>query len=327
MSRILVVDDEVVISMQVEERLKSMGYNVVGRASSGREAVEKARDLIPDLVLMDIVMPGSMDGIEASRTIKKDLDIPIIFLTAFADDVNIMRAKVTEPFGYIVKPFEDREVKAAIEVALYNKNVSSKLRRSEQKYRTIMETASDPILIFDVENMDVLEVNKKAVELFGIDYYQFIGTNVLHLFPDGKVKEGKNVLTKLVKDKETIFGNIFILNGAGEEIPVEVSACVANLNDRAIVIATLRDVTKRKLDDWERKILEELRRSLEKAKRLSGIIPICASCKKIRDKGGRWVQLEAYIQENSEADFSHGVCPDCKGSFFADDNKGENSGH
>lgn len=327
MSRILVVDDEVVISMQVEERLNSMGYNVVGRASSGKEAVEKARELMPDLVLMDIVMPGSMDGIEASRAIKKDLDIPIVFLTAFADDVNIMRAKVTEPFGYIVKPFEDREVKAAIEVALYNKSVNSKLRRSEQKYRTIMETASDPIIIFDAETMDVLEVNKKAMELFGIDYYQFVGTNVLHLFPDGKVKEGKNVLTKLTSEEETIFGNIFILNGEGEETPVEVSACVANLEDRAVVIAALRDVTKRRLDDWERKILEELRRSLEKSKRLSGIIPICASCKKIRDKNGNWIQLEAYIQDNSEADFSHGVCPDCKGSFFTDEDKGGSTDH
>ena len=316
MPRILVADDEVIISMQIEERLNSMGYNVVGRATSGREAVDKSRELNPDLVLMDIVMPGEMDGIEASRAIKVDLEIPVVFLTAYADDENIMRAKATEPFGYIVKPFQEREVRATIEVALYNKHVSTKIRQSEQKYRTIMEKANDPILIIDVESHDILDVNKKAEELFGIDYDRFIGINILQLFPDGKVRENTKVIRRISEDKDAVFENIFILSSNGNEIFVEVSACTTTLLDKAVIIAILRDVTKRELDDWERKLLGELKVTLKKAKRLSGIIPICATCKKIRGENDKWVQLEVYIRDNSEADFTHGICPDCREEFF-----------
>ncbi len=316
MSRILVVDDEVIISMQIEERLNSMGYDVVGRATSGREAVKKSRELNPDLVLMDIIMPGGMDGIEASRIIKDETEIPVVFLTAYADDENIMRAKTTEPFGYIVKPFQEREIKAAIEVALYNKYVGTKIRQSEQKYHTIMEAANDPILIIDLESQDILEVNRKAEELFGIDYDRFIGINVLQLFPDGKVRENIKVIKRISKDKDVIYENIFILNGKGDEVLVEVSACTTTLLDKAVIIAILRDVTKRELDDWERKLLGELKLILKKAKRLSGIIPICATCKKIRDENDKWIQLEVYIRDNSEADFSHGICPDCRDECF-----------
>ncbi len=316
MPRILVVDDEVIISMQIEERLNSMGYDVVGRATSGREAVDKSRELNPDLVLMDIVMPGEMDGIEASRAIKVDLEIPVVFLTAYADDENIMRAKATEPFGYIIKPFQEREVKAAIEVALYNKHVGAKIRQSEQKYRTIMEAASDPILIIDLESQDILEVNRKAEELFGIGYDKFVGINVLKLFHDSKVRENTKVIKRISEVKDVVFEDIFILNGKGEEVPVEVSACTTTLMDKVVIVAILRDITKRELDDWEKKLLGELKITLKKVKRLSGIIPICATCKKIRDENNKWVQLEVYIRDNSEADFTHGICPDCRDEFF-----------
>ncbi len=317
MSRILVVDDEVVISMQLEERLSSMGYNVVGRASSGREAVDKAKKLNPDLILMDIVMPGDVDGIEASRIVKQDLDIPVIFLTAFADDENIMNAKTTEPFGYIVKPFQEREVKAAIEVALYNKHVGTQLRRSELKYRTILDRANDPIMIFEASDLDVIETNKKAQEFFGISYDRFIGMDVFRLLPEQEIKNFNKLIKKLMKSKKPVLENFFVVGDNGEAVPVEVSACTANLEDEVVIIAILRDITKRELADWEKKILVELKRSIEKAKRLSGIIPICAACKKIRDKDGKWVQLEVFIRDNSEADFSHGICPDCKTSYYS----------
>jgi len=116
MSKILVVDDEAIITMQLEERLTAMEYMVVGMAASGEEGVEKARKFRPDLVLMDIVMPGKMNGIEAADIINTELDIPVVFLTAYADDTIIKKAKSVRPYGYIVKPFNEREVKAAIEV-------------------------------------------------------------------------------------------------------------------------------------------------------------------------------------------------------------------
>ena len=136
MAKILVVDDEAIITMQLEERLSAMGYTVAGMAASGEDAVDKARRLRPDLVLMDIVMPGKMNGIEAARIIAQELDIPVVFVTSYADDAIIEKAKSVRPYGYIVKPFNELEIKAAIEVALFRKATEQeeqKLRKSAQE--------------------------------------------------------------------------------------------------------------------------------------------------------------------------------------------------
>jgi two-component sensor histidine kinase len=139
MHKILVVDDEAYIATMLEEYLTSMGYDVVGKASSGQKSVEMSRKLRPELVLMDIVMPGMLDGIDASQIIKKELDIPIVFLTAYADDKFIERAKNIEPLGYIVKPFQKRELKAVIEVALVKKATEDKLTASLKEKEVLLK--------------------------------------------------------------------------------------------------------------------------------------------------------------------------------------------
>ena len=145
MHRIMVVDDEVLITMQLEERLTAMGYEVVGRASSGQASIDMARHFRPDLILMDIVMPGRLDGIDAAQTIKTNLDIPVIFLTAYADDEFVNRAKRVQPFGYIVKPFQENEIKAAIEVALHRKYMERQLRKAEEEYRSERKQAEEEL--------------------------------------------------------------------------------------------------------------------------------------------------------------------------------------
>src|SRR4030042_6000904 len=135
MSKILVVDDEAIITMQLEERLSSIGYTISGMAASGEEAVEKARRLLPDIVLMDIVMPGKMNGIEAAKKITEELDIPVVFVTSYADDAIIEKAKHVRPYGYIVKPFNELVIKATVEVALFRKT-------SEQKERDMKKAGS-----------------------------------------------------------------------------------------------------------------------------------------------------------------------------------------
>ncbi len=138
MSKILVVDDEAIITMQLEERLTLMGYTVAGMAASGEDAVNKARRIHPDLVLMDIVMPGKMNGIEAAKIITEELDIPVVFVTSYADDVIIEKAKSVQPYGYIVKPFNELEIKAAIEVALFRK-------AAEHEEQKLLKTAQEKI--------------------------------------------------------------------------------------------------------------------------------------------------------------------------------------
>lgn len=182
MSKILVVEDEAIILLQLEEILHAIGYTVAGLAASGEDAIEKARRLKPDLVLMDIVMPGRMNGIEAAKIITEELDIPVVFVTSYADDTIIEKVKSVKPYGYIIKPFNELVIKATIEVALFRKTSEQKEREmkkpggrtpvGDSEYLALPETKtilmkdifSDIILFLYTEN-DVKEpIFKFALE-------------------------------------------------------------------------------------------------------------------------------------------------------------------
>ena len=147
--KILVVEDESIVAMDIKHRLENMGYIVPAITSSGEEAVEKASETNPDLVLMDIVLKGEMDGIDAAQQIKDNLDIPVVYLTAYSDERTLKRAKITGPFGYIIKPFEDRELHSAIEVALYKHEMESKLKANEKRLSTTLESIGDAVITTD----------------------------------------------------------------------------------------------------------------------------------------------------------------------------------
>ncbi|MBN2110430.1 MAG: response regulator [Methanosarcinaceae archaeon] len=117
--KILVVEDENVVALDIKKRLTTLGYVVPSIAASGKDAITKANGLLPDLVLMDIRLKGEIDGIEAAQQIKTQLGIPIIYLTAHSDEETLNRAKQTEPAGYIMKPFEEDDLRTIIEVVLY----------------------------------------------------------------------------------------------------------------------------------------------------------------------------------------------------------------
>ena len=136
-ARILVVEDEWLVSQGIKETLQDLGYEVAGPASSGEEALEIAETRRPDLVLMDILLKGGMDGIEAAECLRRRFDLPVIFLTAYADSQTLGRAKVTEPYGYLLKPFENRELHSAIEIALYKFQAEKRLQHLNQVLRAI----------------------------------------------------------------------------------------------------------------------------------------------------------------------------------------------
>jgi signal transduction histidine kinase len=131
--QILIVEDERIVAEDIKMSLKRLGYSVPGTATSGEEAVKKAEAIQPDLVLMDIVLEGEMDGIEAASAISSRFDIPVVYLTAYADKKMLERAKVTEPFGYILKPFEDKELRSIMEIALYKHSMEMKLKKTQQE--------------------------------------------------------------------------------------------------------------------------------------------------------------------------------------------------
>lgn len=132
----MVVEDEVVIALRLQQRLTSMGFDVTGISYTGEEAVEKAKSLRPDLILMDIMIPGKLDGIAAAKIVKDELGIPVVFLTAFAEDNIIKRAREAEPYGYILKPFQDLEIKAAIKIALFKNKMEKALIKAHNQLET-----------------------------------------------------------------------------------------------------------------------------------------------------------------------------------------------
>lgn len=185
--KILIVEDESIVILHIRKALENLGYIIAGIANHGDDAIIKATETRPDLVLMDIVLKGAVDGIDAASKIQAILNIPVIYLTAHADESTLQRAKVTEAFGYIVKPFRERDLQIAIEFALYKSRM-----------------------------------------------------------------EG----------------------------------------ERKLLIHRLQD-------------------ALDHVRTLSGMLPICSYCKKIRDDKGYWNQLETYLRNHSGTEFTHSICPDC----------------
>ena len=193
--RILVVEDETVVAMDIANTLRKLGYEVTDTVPSGEQALASVKENRPDLIFMDIGLKGEMDGIETATQIRSLYSIPVIFLTAFVDEKTLDRAKGTVPAGYITKPFEENDLRIADEVGLYRANLE---------------------------------------------------------------------------------------------------------NQREVLI-------------------KDLQEAMSKIKTLSGLIPICAWCKKIRDDQGYWQTVEQYVKEHSQAEFTHGMCPECQKKYMPED--------
>lgn len=130
--KILVVEDEIIVAVNLGQKLKKLGYELVGITSSGEEAIQKAEENHPDLVLMDINIEGNLDGIETAEVLRNRFHTPVIYLTAYADESTLDRAKKTQPLGYIVKPFESDQLRSSIEVALYKTKSSKGLNKPKK---------------------------------------------------------------------------------------------------------------------------------------------------------------------------------------------------
>jgi CheY-like chemotaxis protein len=196
-ARILVVEDEAIVAMDIANTLRNLGHEVTDTVPSGEQAIASVKENRPNVILMDIVIKGEMDGIQTAEQIRAQYSIPVIFLTAYADEKTLERAKITAPCGYVTKPFEETDLRIAIEVGLYR--------------------------------------------------------------------------AKLESEREAL--------------------------------------------------IKELQEALAKIKTLSGLIPICAWCKKIRDDKGYWQAVEQYISEHSQAEFTHSICSDCQKKYFPESDK------
>ena len=180
-AKILIVDDEVLIAKDLESRLQALGYSVCGKAASGKQAFELVEQHQPDLVMMDIVLPGKMEGIDTAEAIRERWGIPVVFLTAYAEEDRLKRARLAYPFGYLLKPLRDRDLKITVEMALYVAKVDKEqrkaeeaLRESEEKFRHLYETMTQGVVLQDAEGK-IVEANRAASDILGLTRDQLFG--------------------------------------------------------------------------------------------------------------------------------------------------------
>jgi PAS domain S-box-containing protein len=266
--KILIVEDEIVIGMDVMSKLEKLGYKVVDIAASAEDALSKLSELSPDLILVDIFLKGKMDGIDLADKVQKNLNIPVVFLTAYFDQNLIERAKVTSPYGYIIKPFRERELSVIIEIALYkhkmdyelkqkqkeleelNKNLEKKVKertREILQFKTALEEANYGVIFMDTEDK-IFYVNETYAHTLG---YQASEMTRKGLFSFYSEEQKKNLLQiRDILRKEESFNSIEVLHTRkdGTTFPMLMNGKVLkDLSGKISFLAiTAVDITQRK---------------------------------------------------------------------------------
>lgn len=167
MKNILVVEDESIVSKDIQMSLKKLGYNICGASATGEEAVYQAKECNPDLILMDIMLKGKLNGIEAAHIIREEIDVPIIYLTAYADESTLSKAKITEPYGYIIKPFEEIDLHTSIEMALYKHSKEKEKKKEVDLIFSALEKGEKDDILFVRSKSSLVKI--KAVDIFFVE--------------------------------------------------------------------------------------------------------------------------------------------------------------
>jgi len=264
--KILVVEDESLVARDIQNMLLSLGYEVTDIVSSGERAIEAASAAPPDLVLMDIVLKGELDGIAAAEKLWEEFSIPVIFLTAYADDTTFQRAKLTKPFGYLLKPFEERELQTTIEMALYKSKMETRLREREHWLATVLRSIGDGIIATDGGGL-VTFMNPLAEQLTGWSQAEALNKPLPAVF--------------MSKEDAVSAGTEHLLSiRSGGEVPVEqtMTRILDAKNESKGNVLVFRDITLRRQADQE---IKESRSRLQLA--LEGVVRAMSVTIEMRD--------------------------------------------
>ncbi len=251
-ANILIVEDNAIIAHDLKVRLEQLGYAVPFIAAMGSEAINRVKEDSIDLVLMDILLSGEMDGIEAATKIREKFEIPVIYLTAHTDKATLKRAKVTGAYGYLVKPVSDTEMLSTIEVAIYKSWMERELRESEEKYSALVEAAKDGVVI--LQDQIYKFANREMANIIGYSVEELIGMNVI----DTVAPEFRQLIAERYKSRmegghiSSTYGFKVLCKG-GEKKDVELSASLIQYKGKPASMGIVRDVTERKKSEEELK--------------------------------------------------------------------------
>lgn len=286
---ILIVEDELIAAADLRELLESFGYRVTGIASTGEKAVMMAEAEVPDLILMDIHLGGVISGIEAAEKILSRHSVPIIYVTAYADPELVERAKKTQPYGYILKPYDERGIRTEIEIALYKfaldrafkeeysaleewlvkrteelRQVNNALTKSEERYRLLFERTGEGIFIFEAEGEDrgrIVEVNAAGAAIHGYSPEELLTMKITDLDVPENLN-GAPARFEAVLRGEWIGGEMNQVRKDKTIIPIDFRAGLLELEEHKYVFTILRDISERKQAEAALKESEEKYRSI-----------------------------------------------------------------
>ncbi|MFC1833100.1 PAS domain S-box protein [Thermodesulfobacteriota bacterium] len=252
-SSILIVEDEVMLAKELARSLKSEGYEVAGRVSSAEEAILIIEDSKPNLILMDIRLSGKMDGIEAAGEIRSRFDVPVVYLTGFAENDVLERAKKTEPYGYLGKPVTMLELRSTVETALYKHDADRRVKESEKKFRTVFEEAADSLVMVDPETHEIVDFNEKAHTNLGYSREEFAGLRLEDLEAVESSKDIADHVEKIRrKDGDTFDTQLKGKEGKLHDFAMKIRPVV--VAGKEVLLGVWSDITERK--HMERKLGE-----------------------------------------------------------------------
>jgi PAS domain S-box-containing protein len=301
---ILVVEDERMIAEDISESLRDDGYLVPMIVDTGEEALIQSIALRPHVILMDIKLRGDWDGIRTAEEILKQHDCPIIYLTAFTDSEIVERAKSTNPFGYVLKPFRHKELRTMIELSLHNHKRAQQNRERQQKVMDLLTHSHEAIIVTDEKGW-IQFMNPLAIELSGIsdeDRQKHPVSQLLHwcLPPDYmptdilKTRVNENLLLKRAD-----------LTHGDMTLPIKVSASKLHHENKKVSGYILSFFSMERAE-----VLPESEQDK--------LLAMCASCKKIRTENGSYINIELFLREKYGFRFSHGICPGCFECLYPD---------
>ncbi|MCE9599643.1 MAG: diguanylate cyclase [Spirochaetia bacterium] len=256
--KILIVEDENIVAKDIQHRLMKLGYREPIIASNGDEALRKALQIRPDIVLMDIMLSrGTMDGVDVAMELRRKADIPLIYLTAYADAHSLARAKVTEPYGYILKPFQTRELHITIEMAVNKHRIERQLKESKQLLSTTLSSIGDAVITTDSSGK-VTFLNRVAERLTGWFGDEAKGMHIgdLFLVADEETRERRvDPISALLSEEPVQARDMVLFSRDSSEKPVETTASriVFETGESPGAVLVFRDITERKMaEEWVR---------------------------------------------------------------------------
>ncbi len=319
-ANILVVEDEPIVAKDIQLSLRRLGYRVPATANSGEEAIRKTRESHPDLILMDIVLKGKMDGVETVQHIRKQCDVPVIYLTAYADDHTLERAKVTSPAGYMLKPYQPNELRTTIELALHRAHHDRHVNENLTWLATTVRCIGEGVMTTDRDGR-ITYMNPAAEGMVGWKQQDAKGVSLATLIgsdPEGTLQGLDNPVMKAMAEVHIVQMTGSVLPSKTEARRLIVGSVAPVLDEVGMVIGSVLVMrTHQETLQCGHETLAGKKQDNEgRLGAAQGIINLCAWCKRVPDTSGEWYDLETFITERSALQFNGGLCPECMGRCF-----------